>query len=127
MEVWREIVGYEGFYWASNLGRIKSRKVIRRPYLHPNGYLVLNLSKEGKHKTNYVHTLVCETFKGERVGVLQVNHKNEIKTDNRIENLEWLTPKENANHGTRNERQKISKAAKKRRKVQQAGICVDNY
>lgn len=118
MSVWNQIKGYEGLYWVSEEGMIKSKYRIRKPYLLPNGYLALNLSKDGKHKTEYVHRLVAENFIDKKEGELQVNHKNEIKTDNRVENLEWLTPKENANHGTRNERMAESKRGKKRRNAQ---------
>ena len=69
-----------------------------------NGYLYVKLYKNGKQYHKSVHRLVAQTFIPNHGNKTEVNHINEIKTDNRVENLEWMTHKENINHGTHNER-----------------------
>lgn len=69
-----------------------------------NGYLRITWRYEGEKHTRKVHDLIAETFLPNPNNLPQVNHINEIKTDNRLENLEWVSAKENCNHGTRNER-----------------------
>ena len=120
-EVWRDIPEYEG-YQVSNLGRVKSleridalgRKVeekILKPQMLNNGYYLTGLYKNSIQKFYYVHRLVWEAFNGSIPEGLQVNHINEIKTDNRLENLNLMTHKENMNYGSRTERsaKKLSK------------------
>ena len=116
-EEWRSIDGYPN-YQVSNLGRVKSikRKVkkwngyrtvsecILKPRKNRYGYLQLLLSNENKRKTMLVHRLVCEAFLPNPLNLPQINHLNEDKTDNRLENLEYCTAKYNCNFGTRNER-----------------------
>ena len=105
MEIWKDIKGYEGLYEVSNLGRVKSKRKILKPI---NGeYLKVGLSKNGIQKTLYVHRLVAETFLGK--SNLQVNHKDEDKHNNNIENLEFVTHKENMNYGTKQDRESIIK------------------
>ena len=125
-EIWKDIPNYEGIYQASNLGRIKSlerfrkgqngslvtvKEKILKPRLSNKGYYQVALWKNSIPKRCLVHRLVWEAFNGTIPEGLQVNHINEIKTDNRLENLNLMTPKENSNWGTRNERQakKLSK------------------
>ena len=121
-EEWRDIKGYEGLYQISNLGRIKSfDKVIAQKnnstaikkgrilHLSSDGkYLFIGLTDSNRVRKNYkVHRLVAFAFPeicGEWFEGAEVNHKNEIKTDNRAENLEWCTPSFNVNYGTRNQR-----------------------
>ena len=105
----------------SNLGRVKSlnyRRTGKEKILivsnHHSGYKQLELNKYGKGKMFSVHRLVAEAFYGEIPKGIQVNHINEIKTDNRLENLNLMTPKENINYGTRN--QQVSDALKGRKK-----------
>lgn len=119
MEEWKEIKGYEGLYQVSNTGRIKSleRTIIRkngRPIqilekciaqqIMPSGYVRVNLSKDGIGHKYYVHRLVADAFIENPEQFPEVNHKNENKVDNRVENLEWCTPSYNQNYGTVNER-----------------------
>lgn len=100
-EIWKEIPDYEGLYWASNLGKIKSKRKVLKPV---NGeYLKVGLSKNGIQKTFYLHRLVAETFLGK--SNLYVNHKDENKHNNHIDNLEWVTFKENMNYGTKQDRE----------------------
>lgn len=107
-EVWSPILGYPG-YEASTLGRIRSRtRVIKRGrgecYLQgrilnttiPNhGYMKTELTKNGVIKTLTVHRLVAITFIPNPLGLEVVHHKNENKTDNRVENLEWVSTEGN--------------------------------
>ena len=110
-EIWKDIKGYEGLYQISNLGRVKSlnyihtgREKILKPSVDKQGYLNICLCKNGVKKWYLVHRLVYEAFVGDIPKGMQVNHINEIKTDNRAVNLNLMTPKENSNWGTRNER-----------------------
>ena len=102
MEVWKDIVGYEGLYQVSNYGRVKSlnyrhkagkQKVLKKQMAC--GYHQVKLYKDGEERWCKVHRLVAEAFvDGYEVGLV-VNHKNEMKTDNRSSNLEWMTQREN--------------------------------
>jgi hypothetical protein len=115
-ECWKDIPGYEEFYQASNLGRIRSKDrvvVQKSPYgslmerhlrgqllrlqTCSNGYLFVQL---GKYNIQLVHRLVAMTFI-EGDFSLQVNHKNGIRTDNHVSNLEWVTCSENHLHSYR--------------------------
>lgn len=104
MEIWRNIKNYEGLYQVSNLGRIRSLKYNKVKLLKTNinsdGYYNVKLYKDGVTKSFRVHRLVWETFNGDIPEGMQVNHINEIKTDNKIENLNLLTPRENHTWGT---------------------------
>ena len=119
-EIWKDIKGYEGLYQISNLGRVRSLDMmanskngskrfvkgkIKNPFLNQGGYLQVHLSKNGKRKMYRVHRLVYEAFIGEIPKGYQVNHKDENKQNNILSNIDTLmTPKENLNWGTRNER-----------------------
>ena len=107
IEEWRPVVGYEGLYEVSNLGRIKSlgndktrKEKILSQYENKNGYLYVNLCKDGKVKNCRVNRLVGNAFIENPNNYPCYNHKNEIKTDNRAENLEPCTHKYNTNFGT---------------------------
>ena len=106
-EIWKDIPNYEGYYQVSNLGQVKSVK--RNLILKQNtvrGYKQVTLQKQGTIKNKMVHRLVLETFSPcQNMEKLQVNHKDENKINNCLDNLEWLTAKENVNYGTRTERQ----------------------
>lgn len=108
-EIWRDIKDYEGLYMVSSLGRIKNvltrnGKILKQSYT-PSGYLSVGLNKNGKRKTFRVNRIVAISFINNDDNLkTQVNHINEIKDDNRVSNLEWVTPKENANYGNRNKK-----------------------
>ena len=126
-EIWKDIKGFEGIYQASNLGRVKSlerfrkgkngflvsvKEKILKPRMLNSGYYIVQLYKNSIGKWYQVHRIVWEAFNGSISEGLQVNHINEVKTDNRLSNLNLMTPKENCNWGSRNERR-----AKKQSKV----------
>lgn len=102
-EEWRPVKGYEKFYEVSSFGRVRSLKYgkvrILKPAKNHKGYLQVHLLKDGKQKNFYVHRLVLEAFNGTIPEGMQVNHINEIKTDNSLWNLNLMTPKENINYG----------------------------
>ena len=111
-EEWRDIKGYEGKYQVSNLGRVKSLKDSKENYREKilsnstdtRGYSNVNLYKNGKRKLFKVHRLVAEAFIDNSNSYPLVNHKDENKQNNRVENLEWCTHEYNINYGTRSQR-----------------------
>lgn len=106
IEIWKNIEGYEDLYKVSNLGNVKQIKFNRiiKKCLSNNGYLVVNLSKKNVSKSFLVHKLVAEAFIPNPDNLLYVNHKDENKQNNTVENLEWCTQNYNCNYGTRNEK-----------------------
>ena len=114
-EIWKDIVDYEGLYQISNQGRVKSLKYgkerIMKPGNNGDGYLFVWLWKNGERKKYKIHRLVAQAFLHNPNNLPQVNHKDEDKTNNKVDNLEWCSSKYNINYGTRNQRcvDKISK------------------
>lgn len=107
---YKDIIGYEGRYAVSADGRVYSylREIILRPEEVHNGYLRVNLRDEDGVNRHYrIHRLVAEAFIPNPLNKAQVNHKNGNRKDNRAENLEWATPKENIQDSIR--RNKICK------------------
>lgn len=104
-EVWKDVFGYEGLYEVSTLGRVRNSKSgrIRKQSIN-KGYYVVGLSKDARKKMFFVHRLVAVAFVPNPEGKREVNHLDEVKTNNKADNLGWATPKENANWGTRNKR-----------------------
>jgi len=114
-EVWKDISGFEGYYQISDSGRVKSldRTVRQRnginlikgrflkPSINKGGYEYLSLCKEGSQKTYVIHRLVGVEFVSNPQNKPQINHINGIKTDNRAENLEWVTNQENQQHASK--------------------------
>ena len=112
IEEWRSIEGYEGLYEVSSYGRVRSldrydnRNYFRKgkvlsPGKTPNGYLVVVLSCNEKQKTITVHRLVAQAFIPNPDNLLEVNHKDEDKTNNSVDNLEWCDHSYNNNYGSR--------------------------
>lgn len=114
IEEWRDVLNFEGLYLISNLGNVKSVERFKRNNsgtqfvnerllsLTPDkdGYLRVCLSKDGLHYVKSVHRLVAEAFIPNTNNLPVVNHKNEDKQDNRVENLEWCTVQYNTMYGT---------------------------
>ena len=118
-EIWKDIEGYEGLYQVSNYGRIKSlcrkvnnsncstrviKEIIMKIHTHINGYCFVVLSFKQKQKPQRIHRLVAQAFISNPDNYPQVNHKDENKLNNRVDNLEWCTIKYNVNYGTGPER-----------------------
>lgn len=97
IEQWKDVVGYDGRYQVSSFGRVKSlagREKMLRPGIIHNGYLTVSLTTFGKEqRMKLVNRLVLEAFEG--YSELDVDHINGIKTDNRLENLRYLTRRNN--------------------------------
>jgi hypothetical protein len=117
LEIWKDIAGYEGLYQVSSFGRVRRlKKWIGNKhkrgykdsisYLTPtdngNGYLIVGLSKNKKRKNYYLHRLVAEAFIPNPENKFIVNHIDYNKRNNNINNLEWLSQKDNVKHSVNN-------------------------
>lgn len=111
-EIWKDIEEYAGLYQVSNLGRVKRIKSDRvlTGCKNTGGYIQVHLSKNNVVSNKLIHRLVAEAFIPKSENKPQVNHIDEDKTNNRVDNLEWSTAKDNLNHGTRNERSSKTKS-----------------
>lgn len=117
MEIWKDVKGFEGVYQISNKGRLKSFKKYKEGYVLSNvnkkgDYLSVVLKYKDKIKYIRIHTLVAQAFIPNPLNKPEVNHKDGNKQNNRVENLEWVTRKENAAHA-RKHNPKIIKHMKK--------------
>lgn len=112
-EIWKDIPGYKGLYQVSNLGRVKSLRrttlatngvkrcypeKILTPFKNSGGYMVVQLYFRHKNIHKLVHRIIAECFIPNPRNLQQVNHKNGIKDDNSIDNLEWISRRGNALH-----------------------------
>lgn len=113
-EIWKPVVGYEGFYEVSNTGEVRSLdricrgrsgrhvrrgRVLKQQTVRGRGYQTVTLAARKKHKNHKVHRLVAFAFiKNEDCSKIFVNHKDGCKSNNRVENLEWCTRAENNAH-----------------------------
>jgi len=111
-EIWKDIPGYEGYYQISSIGRVKAvartitgrwgkqrlKELIRRNGKNPKGYQLVDLHKNNISQTITIHRLVAMAFIVNPENKPCINHKNGIKDDNRVENLEWCTYAENNQH-----------------------------
>lgn len=117
-EVWKDIKNYEGLYQISTYGRVKSfprkgalrKEKVLKPYKDgKNYYFVVGLHKDGKKQYKLIHRLVADAFIPNPNNLPIVNHKDENKENNNVDNLEWCTYKYNSNYG--NARMLMSKKA----------------
>lgn len=119
LETWRDVAGYEGLYQVSDFGDVRSlgmwantrgggKRFVKGRVLKPGkdrgGYLLVNLYKNSKMKTHKVHRLVAQTFIENPYNLPEVNHIDEVKTNNQVTNLEWCDHAYNMTYGTRTER-----------------------
>lgn len=113
METWKDVEGYEGFYQVSDAGRVRSldryvpgkngakqlkRGKVLRATKGAAGYLHCTLYRDGDSETKNIHRLVAEAFIPNGEGHQCINHKDGIKTNNAVDNLEWCTHKQNTRH-----------------------------
>ena len=114
-EVWKDVVGYEGYYEVSNQGRLRSvphitinnkmrKGILRKPYTNCKGYLCVQLCKDGITKAKPIHRLVAEAFIPNPHGLPIINHKDEDRKNNNADNLEWCDYSYNNNYGRRIEK-----------------------
>ena len=130
-EIWKDIKGYEGLYQVSNLGKVKrlvGKGCKKERIIKPNivrGYCQVRLSKDGIVKPLYLHRIILEAFNPiEGMDKLDCNHRDENKENNCLNNLEWLSRKENLNYGTRNER--AAATLRNNPKISKAVRCLDD-
>ena len=125
-EIWKNIKNYEGLYKISNLGRVKSlpkyagrsyRKAkILKTNLDTNGYVKVILCKNNRTRFLSIHRLLAEAFIPNPNDYPQINHKDENKQNNSLNNLEWCTCKYNINYGTRTKRNVEKRKMKREQK-----------
>lgn len=128
-EVWKDIPGYENIYQASSFGNIRIkyyRKTglpkLKAQIIDKDGYCIVCLTKNGKQKSCRVNRLIAKTFLSSFSPTLQVNHKDENKQNNSIENLECISAIDNMNWGTRTARMKDKKKNQKSVRILQFSL-----
>lgn len=114
-EIWKEIEGFEGLYEISTQGRVRNiiTGLIKKGSDNGHGYLCYGLYKNGKRKSKYGHRLVAQAFIPNPEKLKEINHIDENRKNNNLDNLEWISRKGNCNYGSRN--LKVSKALKGRK------------
>lgn len=126
-EIWRDVKGYEGRYEVSNYGRVRQKidlfkkcnkkaiKIIKPDinYIKRYGYLRVNPYKDNKSKHFFVHRLVAEAFMPNPYNLPMINHKDEDRSNSRLDNLEWCTPKYNTNYGNAMLKSKLTRISNK--------------
>ena len=144
-EIWKPVKGYEGLYEVSSYGRVKNlgkyyqetfNGITKTMYSSPRmstlrydnyGYLRTQLTKDGKCKHFLVHRLVAIAFIPTDDCSLQINHKDGIKDNNNVENLEWVTPKENVVHAHKMGLCGLSSRAKQVAKLNEEGDIISVF
>lgn len=128
MEEWKTIEGYNGLYEVSTMGRVRScakkkEGIFLKQSINRFGYCRVALYDNKKPKYHSVHRLVLQTFKPCDNPKMQVNHLDENKLNNSVDNLEWVSCERNINYGTRND--KVSKALTNHPKKCKPVLCVE--
>ncbi len=141
-EIWKPILGFEGFYEVSNLGRIRSvdrvvtysngqkhlhKGCLLKPGVIQNNYLQVALCKDGVTKHFMVHRLVAETFLLNQDNLPQINHKDENPLNNIADNLEWCSSSYNINYGSRKDKVIKTKIKNGYVKPERVGLSKDDY
>lgn len=99
LEEWRPIVGYEGKYWVSDKGRVKNKDGrLMLQHLTNSGYPAIRLYSKGNENRKCIHRLIAEAFILNPDNLKTVNHKDLNKTNNNLENLEWMSIRQNVQH-----------------------------
>ena len=131
-ETWKNIKGYEGLYQVSNTGRVKSlgnrktrKEKLKSTRNDTNGYEKVDLCKNGKIKTFYIHRLVAQAFIPNTNKFKEINHKDENSSNNKVENLEWCTRRYNVNYGSRNKKASDTQMGNKGKVIKQFNINGD--
>lgn len=135
-EIWKDVKGYEGYYQVSNMGRVKSMRVLKTPKngaicrknsflstkaTHDNRYIIVALCRDGEIKPTPVHRLVAEAFIPNPNNLPFVNHKDENPQNNHVDNLEWCTHEYNLRyslelHGMKKPRKHQAQESKPRKR-----------
>ena len=107
-EIWKDIEGFEGLYQISNFGKVKSlhnrggiKERILKPYKKKNGYLQVKLRNKNHIKYETIHRLVAQAFLPNPTKLPSINHKDENKENNNVDNLEWCSVGYNNTYGSR--------------------------
>ena len=131
-EIWKPIIiekngilyDYTGLYEVSNMGRVRSlnyrrtgKEKIIKTGRNTSGYLYVGLSYDGKREIFTIHRLVANAFVPNPNNFTEVNHRDECKNNNYVDNLEWCDRKYNMNYGTRNERASHPQSNETRKKI----------
>lgn len=140
-ERWEDVENYEGLYQVSKNGLVRSLDRINlrnnqiaihqkgkmlNASIGKNGYLVVSLWKNGEGKSHYVHRLVAKAFLPNKYNLPEVNHKDEIKLNNNVNNLEWCNRIYNNNYATRNKRLSKSLTNNEKTSKKIAQYSIDN-
>lgn len=133
-EIWKDIPGYEGMYKISNLGRVLAlnynktgKAIVRAQRINKQGYLYVNLWKNGQSKSFKTHRIVAIMFIPNPCNLPQVNHKDENKLNNRADNLEWCTASYNVSYGHRARKCLDSHKRSNSCKAEKAVVQLDRY
>lgn len=133
MEIYRDVIGYEGIFEVSNLGNFRNAKTGRvlKGVVHKNGYHLVGTKpngRKGKDKTFRVHREVAFAFVPNPEGKPHVNHKDGDKLNNKADNLEWVTPAENNQHSYDVlKRQKTCMRYSQKLTSESVKFIIDNY
>ena len=128
MEIWKDIAGYEGHYQVSNFGNVRSIKrepIILKGDYQKNGYKRVYLWKDGRKQNMLVHRLVALSFLPNPDGYSDVNHIDENKSNNHVDNLYWCTHLHNMNYGSVKEKISTAKTGRTLSEKQKKQIRID--